>query len=494
MDDRPRDVVIEDVAIVTMDAERRILRDAWIAISGNRIDALGEGAPPAGRRTIDGRGGVVMPGMISTHQHVIDALLRGGLEQDRTLFDWLINVYYAGTSAYTPEDCQTAATLNLAEGIASGITTITDNWGVNNGDDPVRVAECAEATLDVYRRTGVRVMFGRMFSDVFPEQWAGLAAALTRKLPAKTLDFDTLVEPVDDALRSIEDLMARHHGSADGRIHVCPAPIMTQIVSPQGLEGAMSLADRFDTIVPIHHCESRTNSRLFTESGPGLSVTDYLSIVGFLGERMLGAHCVWLDDRDIRLLKAHHVKVAHCPSCNMFVASGVAPVPKLVAAGVVVGLGTDDTNTSSNVSMLLEMRHAALLAKVSTLDAAALSAEKVLEMATIDGARAIGLEDDIGSLEPGKKADLVLFDVADKPHWHPRHHLAAVIVYQAQSSDIRTVLVDGRAVLDDGALSFLSPDEAPAFYERAQRASQAIVERAGMDALLARGWQSQSRV
>jgi cytosine/adenosine deaminase-related metal-dependent hydrolase len=491
---RTHDLVIDDVTALTMDGERRIIRDAWIAIAGSRIVALGEGEPPASARRIDGRGGVVMPGMVSTHQHVIDALLRGGLEQDRTLFDWLINVYYAGTSAYTPEDCEVAATLNLAEGIASGVTTITDNWGVNNGDDPVRVNECAEATLAVYRRTGIRVMFARMFSDVFPEQWVGLVGAYTQKVPGKTLDMDTLSEPVDEALRSIEDLMNRHHGSADGRIHVCPAPIMAQIVSPDGLRGAHELARRFDTIVPIHHCESRTNSRVFTESGPGLSVTDYLSILGFLDERMLGAHCVWLDDRDIRLMKAHDAKIAHCPSCNMFVASGIAPVPRLIASGVTVGLGTDDANTSSNVSIMLEMRHAALLAKVATLDAAALSAEKVLEMATIDGARAIGLEDEIGSLEPGKKADLVLFDAADKPHWHPRHHLASVIVYQAQSSDVRTVIIDGEPVLDDGVLSWLPPDDAPVFFERAQRASEAVVQRAGMEALLGRGWQSESRV
>jgi 5-methylthioadenosine/S-adenosylhomocysteine deaminase len=143
---------------------------------------------------------------------------------------------------------------------------------------------------------------------------------------------------------------------------------------------------------------------------------------------------------------------------------------------------------------MVEMPHAALVAKVATLDAAALSAEKILEMATIDGARAIGLEDEIGSLEPGKKADLVLFDTADKPHWHPRHQLASVVVYQAQSSDVRTVIIDGKPVLDDGVLSWLPPDEAPVFYERAQRASAAVVQRAGMEALLGRGWQSESRL
>jgi len=487
------DLVLDDVTLLTMDPERRIIEDAWIAVSGGRIEQIGTGPSPAAGRRIDGRGGVAMPGMISTHQHVIDVLLRGGLEQDRSLFDWLVNVYFAGTSVYRPEDCGLAATLTLAEGVRAGITTITDNWGVNNGDDPGRVAECAEATLEVYRRSGMRVLFARMFSDTVPEQWAGVVGTYMRKLPDKALDLDTLTEPLDDALARIESLIATHHGSADGRIQVCPAPIMAQLVSPEGLAGARELAERHDTIVPIHHCESPLNARMFPESGEGIGVTDYLNALGFLSPRTLAAHCVWLDDRDIRLLGTADVKVAHCPSCNMFIASGAAPVPRLLAAGLTVGLGTDDANTSSNVSIMLEMRQAVLLAKLAAGDPGALTGEKALEMATIDGARALGMDEEIGSLEVGKKADLVLFDTA-APHWQPRHLLPATIVYQAHSDDVRTVLVDGEVVVDEREPAFLGAEEAPVLYERARRASAEIVERAGMGPLLARGWQSQSRV
>jgi cytosine/adenosine deaminase-related metal-dependent hydrolase len=268
---------------------------------------------------------------------------------------------------------------------------------------------------------------------------------------------------------------------------------MAPIVSPEGLAGAFDLARRFDTIVPIHHCESPVNARMFTESGVGLSATDYLNALDVLDPRMLAAHAIWLDDRDIRLLRAADVKVAHCPSCNMFVGSGASPVPRLLAAGMTVGLGTDDANTSSNVSIMLEMRHAALLAKLANGDAGALTAEKALEMATIDGARALGLDGEIGSLEPGKKADLVLLDT-EAPHWYPRHHVASTIVYQAQSSDVRTVLVDGAVVVDDGVPAFLPPDDARRLYAQAQQASEAIVRRAGIEALWERGWQSSSRV
>jgi cytosine/adenosine deaminase-related metal-dependent hydrolase len=486
------DRLIERATVVTMDPQRRVLEDAWVSIRGDRIEGIGTGTPPPGAASvIDGRGCVVTPGFVSTHQHVIDILLRGGLEQDRSLFDWLVNVYFAGTSAYTPEDCGLAVRLNMAEAVSAGITTIADNWGVNNGDDPTRVDECCAATLEAYEDVGVRVLFARMFSDVFPPEWERLVGTLSRKLPSKTLRVETLLEPTDTALQSIETLIGRWHGAAGGRIQVCAAPIMAQIVSEEGLVGAHQLAERHNSVVPIHHCESPVNARMFPESGVGMSATEYLHALGLLGERTLAAHAVWLSDRDIRLLSTFGAKVAHCPSCNMFMGSGISPVPRLLAAGVTVGLGSDDANTSSSVSIMVEMRHAALLAKLGTLDAAAITAEKVLEMATIDGARAIGLGHEIGSIEPGKRADLVLFDT-DKPHWYPRHHVPSVLVYQAHSSDIRSVMIDGRMVLDENALSFAGPDELPALLDEAQRASEAIVERAGMTPLLSRGWQSQS--
>ena len=489
------DIVVENVALLTMDPERRIVPNGWIAIRGNRIEALGSGpsADKTARERIDGKGGVVMPGFVSTHQHVIDALLRGGLEQDRNLFDWFLNVYYGGLAFYSAEDCQTAARLNLAEAIRAGVTTINDNWGVNTGDEPQRVAECAEATLEIYRSVGARIIFARMFIDTIPDYWAPLVDNLLRKVPGLKLDRNTLLEDTDDVLSKIEGLINKHHGSAEGRIRVAPSPMLPQNGTPQALLGSVELAERYDTVVPIHLCESSMDARMFNETWGGLSCTDYLNNVGFLHPRVLAAHCVWLNDRDIRLLKTNDVKVAHNPSTNMFLASGVAPIPKMVAAGITVGLGIDDTTTGSNVSMLREMRHAGLLAKVSNLDAGALTGEKILEMATIDGARAVNLHNDIGSLQVGKKADLILFDT-DKPHWHPRHLLPSTIVYQAHSDDVRTVIIDGNVVMRDRVLSFMDPDEERALYAKAQKASEAIVERAGMQHLLKRGWQSQSRV
>ncbi|MGD9764636.1 MAG: amidohydrolase family protein [Candidatus Binatia bacterium] len=488
------DLLIENVTVLTMDPTRRIIPNGYVTVTGNRIEVVGSGKPEreSAKERIDGNGGVLTPGFISTHQHLIDSLMRGGLEQDRNLFDWFLNVYYGGLAAYTPEDCGLAARLNVAEAIRAGVTTINDNWGVNTGDELQRVNDCAEATLEAYREIGIRLIFARMFVDTMPPYWGPLIDNLLRKVPGKTLDSRTIAEDTDRVLTSIESLMQKHHGTENGRIHACPSPMLPQCGTPEALQGSLELARRFDTIVPIHVCESNMDARVFSETWGGLSCTDYLNNLGFLDSRVLAAHCVWLNDRDIRLLKVNDVKVAHNPSTNMFLASGIAPIPKMIASGITVGLGIDDTTTGSNVDMLREMRHAALLHKVANLDAGAMTAEKVLEMATIDGARAIGLERDIGSLEPGKKADLVLFDT-DRPHWYPRHHLASTIVYQAHPDDVRTVVIDGAVVMRDRVLAWMDADEERELCRKAQRASEAIIERAGLQVLRNRGWQSQGR-
>jgi cytosine/adenosine deaminase-related metal-dependent hydrolase len=488
------DLSIENVTIVTMNPAREIIPNGYVTITGNRIEALGKGTPdgPPATERIDGKGGVVLPGFISSHQHVSDALIRGGLEQDRNLFDWFLNVYYGGLSAYTVEDCRIAAQLNISEAIRAGVTTVNDNWGINCGDAKERVDACAEVTLEVYREIGNRVIFSRMFIDTMPEYWGPLLDNLIRKVPGITLDTRTIAEDTDAVMSSIESLMNKHHGSENGRIRTAPSPMLPQNATPEALKASLELAERFDTIIPIHVCESNMDARMFNETWGGLSGTDYLNNNGFLHPRVLAAHCVWLNDRDIRLLKVNDVKVAHNPSTNMFLASGIAKIPRMIAAGITVGLGIDDSTTGSNIDMLREMRHAALLQKVANLDAGAMTSEKVLEMATIDGARAVGLEKDIGSLEVGKKADVILFD-ADRPHWYPRHHLPSVIVYQAHPDDVRTVIIDGNVVMRDRVLSWIDPDGERELCRKAQQASEAMIERAGLQFLRDRGWQSLSR-
>ena len=414
---------------------------------------------------------------------------RGGLEQDRSLLDWGENVYFAGLTRVTPEDVCTAVELNVAEGLLAGVTTMTDNWAVYGGPD--YVDECAAATLEVYERAGVRVLFARMFSDLVPDTWAGLLQSFRAGRPPPSAGADVPIDDADTVLASIEKLIHRYRGRYDGRISICASPVQAQFVSTAGLRGAFELAERFGTVVPIHHCETEVDAGMFAESGLRLSCTDHLRNLGMLGPRLLAAHCVHVDARDVRLLAAHDVKVAHCPSSNMMLAAGIAPVAAMAAAGITIGLGTDNTNLNSNVSILIEMRHAALLAKVATGDPGAITSERVLEMATIDGARSLGMGDEIGSIEIGKRADMIILDT-DRPHWYPRHHLSSVLAFQAHTSDVRTVIVDGTIVVRDRHHTFLQGDAMDQLYRRAQRASEQLAERAGL-APDQRGWQSTSR-
>jgi len=471
--------VIDDVGIVTMDAGRRVIDRGWLRIDGPRITAVGLGALPPnqteGVTRIHGRGGVVMPGLVSTHDHMVDTLLRGGIEVGRGLDDWLFNVNFPGLAGYTPDDAALAVTVSVAEALTAGITTITDNWGIDNGADRRRTDECTDATAEVYWRAGVRVLLALMFADTTPDDGAASGDAHRHRVPAGRLDPATLVETTDGALDRIRSARDRHHGTAEGRIRVGPSPELVGVVSLEGLRGAQALAAEAGTPWCLHLCESGADARLHIDRGTSMGVVDWLDAVGLLGPDLLAAHAVVVDDRDLRLLAARDTKVAHVPLSNAKLAQGTAPVAAMHARGLTVGLGNDNGNLSER-SILAQARHALLAAATLTGDAGALSPGAVLAMATIDGARALGLDREIGSIEVGKRADLVLLDRSGS-HWWPQHDLASALVFQARSTDVRTVLVDGRIVVDERRVAFL--DEVPAG-DVVQRAAVAVLERAGL--------------
>ncbi|MGH9953913.1 MAG: amidohydrolase family protein, partial [Nitrososphaeraceae archaeon] len=225
----------------------------------------------------------------------------------------------------------------------------------------------------------------------------------------------------------------------------------------------------------IHLAETSMESKPFD-----MSTTEYLDSIKFLNQKLLTAHCVWLNDRDIRLLKQWNVKIAHNPTANMYLASGFAPIPKMLAEGLIIGLGTDDANDNDSVNIIKEMKTAALIHKASSHDASCITANDVTEMATIQGAKALGMDGSIGSLEIGKKADVIILDMKS-PHLRPIHHLPSVLVYQAKGNEIETVIVNGRIIMEDRKLTWMSVDEETNLLDEVQQASTAIKERAHLD-------------
>lgn len=474
------DLAVVNATILTLDPERRVIAGGSIAVDGDRIQAVG--GPDAvdtrgAGRVIDAKGKVLMPGFVNAHTHAIHNLLRGGLSDDRVLYDWLLNVLYPGVLAYTAEDATTAARLFCIEAIRSGITTVVDNA------DYGRLDYLADATIDTYKEMGLRAIYARMFSDFTPPELIPYIEAIESKEPEVHHDPQPYEETAA-ALDSISRLIQRHHGAAGGRIQVWPSPGIAIFTTREGLLGAKELARRNGTMLTIHVAESK-----FDAQQHGVSGVEYLASIGFLGPDVLAGHCVQLDDNDIRMFKVLDVRMSNNVVSNMFLASGIAPVAKLVLAGVTVGIGTDDCNCNGSVNMLSDMKFAALAQKVKYGNSAAITAEKVVEMATIDGARAVGLEKEIGSIEIGKKADFILIDL-NHPQAVPCFSVPSVLVYQCYGNEVDTVVIDGQVLMEGRRLTLLSESEEAEVLVAAQKASEGVVERAGMQRIRDRGWKS----
>jgi atrazine chlorohydrolase/5-methylthioadenosine/S-adenosylhomocysteine deaminase/melamine deaminase len=464
------DLLVHGGAVLTMDAERRVIADGAVGVRGGTIVSVGPrpATPPAAARTIDARGCAVLPGLVNAHTHAIQILLRGGLSQDLGLFRWLSRVIGPGLAAYTAGDARAAARLFCWEALRGGITTFVDN-----GDAAFR-PELVDATLDVYRELGVRAIYGRMFRDR-----AGVASAdeTYRRFT------EAMLEPGPAVLDHVERLARAYPGGGDALLSVWPAPATPLAVTPETLAAAADLARRHGGRLTCHCAEPEP-----TGARPG-QATEPLVAAGALGGDLQLAHCVWVDDVDIERIAAAGAGVVHLPQSNMYLAVGVAPVARMLARGIAVGLGTDDANCNDRVDLLAECKAAALLARVASRRPDALPAERVLEMATLGGARALGRERALGSIEAGKQADLAVFPL-DDPGLVPHHHLPGTLVYQGPGLAARAVVVAGRILLADGQPTWLDAADRMALLHEGQRRSAEIVERAGLGASVPPGWRA----
>ena len=476
-------ILIQNGTVVTVDESRRIVDRGAVAVRGDCIADVGPAAALAEKweadRVIDATGMAVLPGLINSHTHCTHNLLRGGLSQDRNLYDWLLNVLYAGLAQYSGEDAHIAAKLYCMEAIRGGITTSVDNA------DFGRIDELSENTISCYQQLGIRAVYARMFYDHDPKGDSALMEALERREPT-VKHAPNFIESTDEALASMTCLMKTYHRSAGGRVHVWPSPGIPMFLSVDGMLRAKRLAQEHGAMLSTHIAESPADAEMH-----GVSAAQYLSYIGYLGPDVLAGHCVWMNDRDIRLLKKFDVRVANLAVSNQYLASGIAPIAKMVNQGVTVGIGTDDTNCNDSANMLSDMKHVALLQKANNLDSGAITAEKVLEMATIDGARAVGMEDEIGSIEVGKQADLIVVDL-QRPHLVPCHHIPSVLVYQANGGEVDTTVVAGRVLMEGGRLAEISAQDERATLSAAQEASVRIAEQAGMTWRTERGWPTLS--
>jgi 5-methylthioadenosine/S-adenosylhomocysteine deaminase len=410
----PVDLVVSAARVVTMNPSRDVIEGGAVAIRAGRIvaaaplDQINRRYSPKTR--IDRPGAILTPGLINTHTHAPMSLLRG-IADDLILQDWLEKyIFPAEAKNVSPEFVEAGARLAILEMLLSGTTTYTDMYYFE--DVMARVTKAA----------GMRAVLGQTLIG-FP-----------------VADFKT----PGDALAGAEQFILRWKN--DSLITPAPAPHAIYTNSAATLKAAAALADRHGVPMLIHVSETKREQDECL-SKHGLTPTAYLDSIGAIASRTLFAHGVWMTPSDIALAARRRIGVAHCPSSNMKLASGAAPVAAMLDAGVAVGLGPDGPAGSNNdFSMFEEMDLAAKLAKVTTMDPRALPAPTVFEMATIGGARALGMEREIGSIEPGKRADLITVSTA-APHAVPEHGVYSMLVYALKGSDVLDVVIEGRPVV-----------------------------------------------
>lgn len=442
-------ILIEHATIVTVDRERRIFGDGSVLVDGRDIIQVGPARevrpprPPA--RVIDGRRRVVLPGFVDTHVHLSEHLNRGllldDIRVDRYLPDWLIPLY----SVMTPEEEQVAALLACVEMIRTGTTTFCEAGTLF---DVVAVAEAVE-------QTGMRAILGRWSWD--------LASGPGR-----------LKQTTAEALKANEDMLATVNGRGNGRIGAWPLLLGFGTCSAELMRGAKALADRHGVGWGMMHFASHPSRK----TADTIPLGD-LDALGVLAPNTKLAHMVYVNDADIRLLARRGVKITHCPTAGLKHIKGIGAhgrFPEMLAAGVCVSLGGDSGNGSNHFDMLRMMYLVATVYKDARLDVGVMPPERVLEMATIRGAEALLLDRQIGSVEPGKRADLVLYDL-DTPEWRPLLNPLNNLVYAATGASVRTVLIDGRIVLDEGRLTTV--DE-KGVYERVETLAREQIARAGL--------------
>jgi 5-methylthioadenosine/S-adenosylhomocysteine deaminase len=420
------DLIVIGGTIVTMDGARTIYDDGAVVVKSDTIVAVGPRTELESKyvasQMIDAKGSLVLPGFINGHTHVPMTLFRG-LHDDVTLNDWLYKyIFPAEKKNVNEEFVRWGTRLAAAEQIRGGVTTFADMYYFE------------DAVAEETKAAGMRGVLGETFID-FP--------APDNKNEAEMLVYT-------------EKFLKKWQG--DPLIQAAVAPHSIYTCSRKTLQDATALARKYHAPILIHTAEMKKEWD-DSQKQNGMSPVQYLDKIGVLGPDVVSAHCIYVDEADEKTLAQRQVGCVHNPSSNMMLASGVSPVAEMRAAGVAVGLGTDGPAGSNNdLDLMEEMDLAAKLAKITKMDPLALNAKAVVEMATIDGARALHMEKEVGSLEAGKKADLILISL-DEPNAVPMYDVYAQLAYALKGSDVETVVIAGRVVMRDRKVLTVKEEE-----------------------------------
>ena len=413
-------LLLRNATIVTVNAAGDVV-SGDVLVEDGRIAAVGEVGDVRATRVVNCGGNYVLPGFVQTHVHLCQTLFRGYAD-DLALLDWLKRRIWPMEAAHTPASLAASARLAAAELLLGGTTTVLTMETVHDTD----------AVFEALEPIGLRAVVGKCMMDA------------DTAVPSRLLEQTTA--SIDESLA----LHARWHGRANGRLRAAFAPRFAVSCSPALLESVAALSRERGVLVHTHASENRDEIALVRER-TGMANVAYLTHLGLASPRLCLAHCVWVDEAEQQLLAHHDVKVLHCPGSNLKLASGIAPVADMRARGIAVSLGADGAACNNHLDMFSEMRLAAGLQAI-TRGPGALPARDVLAMATREGARALDLQDEVGSIEVGKRADLIVID-RDRPHLATAPDPISAIVYAARPSDVRMTIVDGAILVDDFRLT-----------------------------------------
>ena len=412
--------------------------EGGVGIMGDRIVAVGRDDEAKQRfvercggdcHVIDGRGKLLMPGLINTHCHVAMTLMRGYAD-DIPLMKWLYGRIWPYESNLDRNDVRLGAELGIVEMLKGGVTTFVDMYWYE------------EAVADAVRDMGIRAVLAPSFSDA--------------RMAEAEIDLPATIEKA----------------AGCDRMSVMIAPHAAYSCSPENLRRMVALRDKYGIPVTIHLAET-LNEQQTIEQQFGCSPVKYIDSYGLLAEGTIAAHCVHLNDEDHEILCRRKVSVAHNPQSNMKISSGIAPVARMVEEGINVCVATDGPCSNNDLDMWDEMRSASMLQKVATGDPCVLPAYEVLRMSTVNAARAIGRGDELGQVREGMLADLIMLDI-EKPHLYPRYDMVANLVYSAKSTDVDTVIVGGRVLVEKGMVKGVDEME---LCHRAERRAFEVAEK-----------------
>ena len=451
-------ILISNGTIITLDQNRRVLKNSAVLIQDGRIAYVGNASDAKKivrvESEIDASGMLVLPGLVDTHVHLAQALIRGCAD-DTSLIDWLQNFVWPLQGNFEAEDGKVSAELCMLEMIKSGTTTFLESL--------------------LHSRYG----FDGVAQSVDDSGMRGILSKTVMGLPGygtkDSIMHPGMIEQAETCLREVEDHFEHWNGRGSGRIRVwygarslggCTSELYKQIASG---------AQRLGTGVTIHLSEVQEDVR-FAQREYGKLPAEFIDEVGLVGPNVVFAHGVWLTEKECRILAMKGASVAHCPSSNMKLASGIAKVPEMMKDGVNVSLGCDGGPSNNCYDMIREMKTASLLQKARLLDPLVMNAETILEMATINGARALGLQNEIGSIQVGKRADMILVRLRE-PHLMPTISPLSNLVYAAEGSDVDTAFIDGKIVMENRVVKTL--DESRILRQASERGEK-LLERSGI--------------